>query len=100
MDPNDPALAGLLRPVRISGINAIGLESDNAPACAGRTLPWLQDVQSVDVWTSWQANWRDVIILDAQNVPFATYNLTTHDLANPVYYAELRTLLVNAASAP
>ena len=42
----------------------------------------------------------DVILLDAQNRPIGTYNLTIHDLGNPAHYAELRTLLVNAASAP
>jgi hypothetical protein len=47
------------------------------------------------VWTRWDIEYRDVAILDADNVPVAIYNLTTHDLADPASYAELRDLLLN-----
>jgi hypothetical protein len=38
-----------------------------------------------------------VVVTDVDNVPVAVYNLTTHDLANPTYYAELKQILKDAA---
>ena len=96
----DPALDGLAREVRILGVNGAGLESGNAACCAGRTIPWLQDDAGSDVWGLWDVNYRDVILLDAQNLPIAVYNLTEHDLGNPADYEALKALLVQAASAP
>jgi hypothetical protein len=81
--------------VRIAGINTLGGESGNALVCEGRDAPWLQDTVAESVWTRWDIEYRDVAILDADNVPVAIYNLTTHDLADPASYAELRDLLLN-----
>jgi hypothetical protein len=86
--------------VRILGVNGIGHESGNAQNCAGRTIPWLQDVTTSDVWTSWSVTYRDVVILDPDNVPFAVYNLTTRDLGVPANRDELRNLLTQAATTP
>jgi hypothetical protein len=80
-------------------VNAIGLEAGNESITAGRTLPWLQDVPEEDVWTLWQAGWRDVIVLDAESRCEAVFNLTEHDLSDPAEYAALKTLLVSTASA-
>ena len=96
----DPALAGLLREVRIVGVNGVGRESGNAVFCAGRTIPWLQDVALVDAWGLWGVAYRDVVILDAQNRPIAIYNLTAHDLQVQANRDELLGILVAAASAP
>jgi hypothetical protein len=85
------------RPVRIFGVNQAGHESGNATICVGRILPWLQDADSVGVWTSWNVTFRDVIVLDEENRVVETYNLTTHDLANSTYYAELQRILLYAA---
>jgi len=49
------------------------------------------------VWVEWNVTYRDVVVLDVDNVPVAVYNLTSHDLANPVYYAELKQILKDAA---
>lgn len=84
-------------PIDILGVNAIGLEVGNPSITMNRTLPWLQDVVAVDVWTSWGVTWRDVWILDVENRPVAIYNLTVHNLADPVQYAELKALLVAAS---
>jgi hypothetical protein len=96
----DPALAGLPREVVIHGVNGVGHEAGNGGTCAGRTIPWLQDVVPQDVWNRWQVNYRDVVVLDEDNVLFGIYNLTVHDLAVAGNYADMRDLLVQAATAP
>jgi len=85
--------------IHILGVNQQGLESGNASITAGRTIPWLQDTASVDVWTSWAVTYRDVVVLDAQNFPVAVYNLTEHDLADSTNFGNLKQLLVDTANA-
>jgi hypothetical protein len=67
---------------------------------AGRTIPLLQDTVTENVWGSWNATWRDVMILDTQNVHVQTYNLTLNDLANPTNYATLKMMLKSVAGEP
>lgn len=95
---NELDVAGLPVEVRILGLNAIGLEAGNAAVCMNRDLPWLQDVPEQGAWASWNVVWRDVWILDTENVPVAVYNLTEHTLADPAQYAELQQMLKNVAS--
>jgi hypothetical protein len=85
------------RPAHILGVNGAGLESGNAAMCAGRTLPWLQDTASANVWGLWAVNYRDVVILDQNNLVVGVYSLTTHDLSNPANYADLKNILLTAA---
>jgi hypothetical protein len=85
-------------PVQILGVNAVGHESGNDLAVAGRVLPWLQDEAAVDAWGLWEITHRDVVVLDADNRVTAVYNLTSHDLANPANYDELRALILDAAT--
>lgn len=85
------------RPVHIIGINLAGLERYNATFCERRTLPWLQDVPAQNVWGSWNATWRDVVILDSKNRITRVYNLTEHDLGVSANYTELRSILLGAA---
>jgi hypothetical protein len=68
-------------PVQILGVNPLAYASGNDAICSGRDLPWLQETESDDVWGDWGAVWRDVIILNADNVPVDVYNLTAHDLS-------------------
>lgn len=84
--------------VHILGVNGIGLEVGNPTVTAGRTLPWLQDVPEQNVWVSWNVVWRDVWILDVNNAPITVFNLTEHNLADPVEYAALKTILEDAAT--
>jgi len=92
--------AGAAIAIRILGINEAGQESGNAGMVVGRTLPFLQDTPAEYVWGGrWQVEWRDVVVLDAQNRRIAVYNLTAHDLGLPANYAELRDLLLAAASS-
>jgi len=86
--------------IRILGVNGIGLESGNPTMVAGKTLPWLQDVESQDVWPDWKVVYRDVIVLDAGNRVAGIYNLTDHSLSVPANYTTLKNLLLEVASAP
>lgn len=73
-------------------------EAGGCSFCAPRTLPWLQDAPAPnDVYSSWAVTPRDVVILGRDNIKAAVYNLTTHDLANPIYYGELKALLKSIA---
>jgi hypothetical protein len=63
------------------GVNGIGFESSNSLMTDGRTLPWLQDVASENVWISWGVEYRDVVIVDAQGNRREAFNLTSRDLA-------------------
>jgi hypothetical protein len=92
--------AALPIPVRILGVNGIGHEAGNAENCAGRVLPWLQDVAAVNVWAVWAVTYRDVIVLDADNEVLFIDNLTGHDLQNPAHYEALKAALAAAAGAP
>ncbi len=88
--------------ITIGGINQTGLESGNDSILAGRDLIWLQDKDTNqnangEIWDAWQAEWRDVFILDGKNATVQVYNLTTYGLATPANYAELKNILVNAA---
>lgn len=86
------------RPVRILGVNDIGLESGNDGMTAGRVLPWLQPVADEDIWALWAVEYRDVVILGPGNEHLGTFNLTVHDLADPANYADLMRQLVAAAN--
>ncbi len=79
-------------------MNEVGHESGNASICAGRDLPWLQDVEAQDVWGVWAPTYRDVIVLDGNNVVFGVFNLTSNSLAIPANYDALRQLFLDAAA--
>jgi hypothetical protein len=52
------------------------------------------------VWKDiWQVQWRDVIILNTKNERSAPYNLTSHDLADPDNYDELRSMIIGVIAA-
>jgi len=94
--------------IHIAGINAAGQERGNPGISTGRTIAWLQDVSNQNVWGTWRVNelrpatpgvaYRDVILLQGENKPFAVYNLTEHDLSTPANYAYLKDLLRLAAT--
>jgi hypothetical protein len=84
--------------IQIIGVNGADYESGNATMCEGRDLPWLQDTFELNVWDDvWGVGYRDVYILDAENVLFSVYNVTEHNLSDPVEYAGLRAVLLEAA---
>jgi hypothetical protein len=65
---------------------------------SGRFIPLLQDTAEVDAWTAWQVEYRDVIILDRDNIPVGVFNLTDHDLSMMGEYETLKGILIDAAS--
>jgi hypothetical protein len=83
--------------IEILGINRGDEALSNHLVTAYHQLPWLQDTVSGSVWTSWQATWRDVRILDARNQLLAVYNLTENDLGQPENRMALKQLLLDAA---
>ncbi len=53
-----------------------------------------------DVWrNSWDIVYRDVVILDDENVVVGVMNLTSNDLGDPVNYEALRDVLIDTAMA-
>jgi hypothetical protein len=86
--------------VEILGINEIGHEAGNPSITMGRTIPWLQDTAAENVWMTWAPAFRDVVILDTQNQKIGAYNVTVHNLSDPMNYAELKAMLKAAAQQP
>lgn len=84
-------------------MNPIRQESGNADISEGRDIPWLQDTDAdengqSDNWlTSWPFVYRDVVIVDANNVAVDAFNLTLHSLEEPDSYATLRQTLIDVA---
>ena len=74
-------------------------------------LPLLQDTEAVDVWHDWAITYRDVVILDGENVQVGVFNLTGNSLGeteltqdtdgdgmpDATNYEALRALLIAAA---
>jgi hypothetical protein len=83
--------------IRLLGCNQIGADSGVPSMTTGRTIPLTQDNSTENVWVEWMVTYRDVVILDVDNFKVGVYNLTTHDLADPVNYAELKAMLKAAA---
>ena len=86
-------------PVQIIGVNDIGYESGNDSMSAMGDLPWVQATVDQPVWSDWSAGFRDIVILDTDNVEIDRFNVTANDLSNPDNYAALRDLLVDYATA-
>jgi hypothetical protein len=49
------------------------------------------------VWESWNARWRDIIILNQDNTPVARFNCSDHRLENAANFDSLKTLLESFA---
>jgi hypothetical protein len=90
----------LAREVQILGVNEEGFEAGNASISSGRDVPWLQDESPWNVWDVWAPGYRDVIVLDEDNVEITAFNLTSLSLAVPANYDALLDIFVDAANAP
>ncbi|HCH66328.1 MAG: hypothetical protein CL927_20590 [Deltaproteobacteria bacterium] len=84
-------------PIALLAVNAEGFESGNDAIVEVGDLPILQDDASTDVWGLWGASWRDVVVLDADNVEVYRFNLSVYDLANTANYDHLKAVLVAVA---
>ncbi|MCH5377650.1 MAG: dockerin type I domain-containing protein [Planctomycetes bacterium] len=89
--------------IQLMGVNELGQEAGNANTTDGRDIPWLQDVDDngnarADVASDlWNVTFRDVVILDGNNVKVGVYNLTQHNLAVAENYSTLKSMLIDAA---
>lgn len=95
---DDLAAESLPLEIHVLGVNGAGYEGGNAQMTSGRTLPWCQDVPEVNAWGLWQAGYRDVVVLDAENRVVDVYNLTEHDLSDPANRDALKTILRGVAT--
>ena len=74
--------AGL--PIAIIGLNGIDKDT-KTDFLEERDLPWLLDTDEQDVWNQWHIQYRDLLILDAENQPLEVYNLTNYNLSTDAY---------------
>lgn len=81
--------------LQIGAVNAVGHDSGVALMNAEGDLPLCQDVVEQDVWAAWGAVWRDVFVLDEENVTVTVYNLTSHNLAVQANYDELKQIFID-----
>jgi hypothetical protein len=75
--------------VVIVGLNHAEHGAANAEMCDGRDLPWLQDTADDNVWSDYDAVWRDLMVTDRDGNLVGSVNLTDHDLAAPGNYDAL-----------
>lgn len=98
LDADSPHLG-----IQIIGVNEVGHESGNDLMTSGRDLPWLQDVDlnndgQSDVWDDqWGVEFRDVIVVDADNTRLGAFNVTSHNLADPANFEILKDTVVQIA---
>ena len=60
-------------------------------------LPIVQDNANLNIWQSWGGQWRDVVILDADNQVVEYFNANDNELSNEQNYNALKQALINAA---
>jgi hypothetical protein len=86
-------------PIQILGINNMGASSGNGGMTEGRDIPWLQDTAGANVWGSWNATWRDLVIVNGCNEIVQVINLTSNDLGVPSNYTMIKNALLAASAA-
>ncbi len=82
--------------VEIVGINRMDQASNNGLVTSERKLPWLQDSLAAGQWSSWEATWRDVRIVDSETGFAGLMNLTGSSLSLPDNRAALKGMLLKA----
>lgn len=85
-------------------VNEEGQEDGNGRAANEKDIPLLQDVDvngdsKSDAWASWDASWRDLVVVDAHSNVVTKFNLTTHDLRTDENFNEVKTSVVDAAAS-
>lgn len=82
--------------VQLLAINEAGYESSTDLMAGLGDIPLLQDVAEDAVWSSWNATYRDVVIVNGEGMRVSVYNLTSYDLGQEANYAELKARLLAA----
>ena len=62
-----------------------------------RDLPWLQDEENTDLWTQWEAVYRDVYLIAPDSSYHSQYNLSTFDLSDEDNKETLKEALISLA---
>ncbi|MCO4770492.1 MAG: hypothetical protein KDA24_10725 [Deltaproteobacteria bacterium] len=93
LDLNYPTLD-----ISIIGVNDTAFASGNDSITDGRDLPWLQNTAEADVWNDWGVTYRDVWVLDGDNVPVGIFNVTASSLADTANYDTLKQMFLDAAA--
>ena len=83
--------------ITILAVNEVGHETGNDSIVAVGDLAVLQDDTSATVWSAWGASWRDVVVLDANNVEVYRFNLSTYNLGSDRDYDHLKAVFVAVA---
>jgi hypothetical protein len=83
--------------VQLMAVNQVGHESSTDTMADLGDIPLLQDTAETDAWTTWNVEYRDVVIVNTEGKQVEAYNLTTYDLSNPDNYATLKDKLRTAA---
>jgi len=83
-------------PIKLHIINEVGFEHGQLDMAAEGDLPLLQDTFEEMIWVEWRVTYRDVMVLDTRGHYVGTFNLTAHDLAEPVNMEALESLLFSA----
>ena len=84
-------------PIKILSINQIGAENGIESFNETHALPMVNDNTNDEIWVQWESQWRDFYILNKQNELLEVYNLTQHNLNDPLNYQELKQKLILAA---
>jgi len=82
--------------VDLLAINEVGQNDGIEDATAGNSIPLLKDTSEARVWAAWDAEWRDLVIVDQDNIQVERITLTGFDLANSDNYAEVKAMLLDA----
>ena len=82
----------------IIGINDQNKSSGNEGMVEGRDLPWLQDLETTNVWSEWQISYRDIIILNTDNEYESLINVTIDNLTTEDGYNKLMNLITDTVT--
>ena len=82
--------------IDLLAINEVGHDSGIEDATAGNSIPLLSDTSQTDAWGSWDADWRDLVIVDEDNLQVERISLTGFNLENTENYEALKALLIDA----
>lgn len=84
--------------IHLLAVNEDGHSSSNDKVVEEGNLPLLQDDATAQVWENWNATWRDVHVVDAENMRVDVFNLTGTSLGETDNYETLKGMLLDAAS--
>ena len=84
--------------VQILSINKTAAEGGVSSFSSDHALPMVQDTSELGLWDEWDATWRDVYIVDEDNVHIGTVNLTGFSLASDANYEEVKNMFIEATS--